>query len=143
MNYEKGMVLAFRWESDNYGICKVINVTATKKEPIVSIVTYSDSFESVPENPDLTALKPLVIHMPMLHPAMEASECTQIGSAEVGEQETAAYETWLNAWQERRSGFFTATIPDAVNQIIEAMARVDNGTSDSAFRERLARRWQE
>ncbi len=143
MNYEPGMLLAFKWDPDSFGICKVLKITETKKEPIINIITYSNWFETLPENINPEQLKPLVIHMPMLLSAMEQSGCTPVGSAEVKPEELRGYENWLSAWQERRSGFFDKSIAESIDHILESMARVDNGPQDSIFKERLMRRWQE
>ncbi|PKM79823.1 MAG: hypothetical protein CVU89_16525 [Firmicutes bacterium HGW-Firmicutes-14] len=144
MKYEPGMILAFRWDTESYGVCKVTGITETRKEPIISIVTYSNSYDSPPEKFDpAEELKPMVLHMPMLLPAIEASECTAIGNAEVSPEEQDGFENWLSAWKERRTGFFKQTIPDAVDHIIEAMAQVESSASeDSMYRERLMQRWR-
>lgn len=142
MNYESGMLLAFKWNADTFGVCKVLKVTETRKDPIISIITYSNWFETMPENVDTAALKSMVVHMPMLLPAMEMSECTPIGTADVTPEELDGYENWVRAWEDRRAGFFDRSISDAVDHIMEAMAEVDNGGQDSVYRERLMRKWQ-
>lgn len=143
MNYEPGMLVAFKWNSNSYGVCKVLKITETRKDPIISVVTYSNWFDALPENVGPETLKPMVVHMPMLLPAMELSECTLIGNAEVTPEELSGYENWLAAWQDRRAGFFDRSISDSVDQVMEAMAQVDNGGQDaSGFRDRLMRQWQ-
>lgn len=142
MNYEPGMLLSFKWDSDSFGICKVIKVTETRRQPIISVVTYSNTFKEIPENLDLNQLKPMVLHMPILSPGLEMSECKPIGSAEITPNETSAYENWAAAWQDRRAGFFEKSIDDSVNHIMEAMAEVDTGQSNSPERQRLAQQWQ-
>ncbi len=143
MNYEPGMLLAFKWDTDTYGICKVLKITETKKEPIVNIITYSNWFQTLPETIDPDEIKPLVIHMPMILSAMEKSGCKPIGTAEVKPEELQGYENWVRAWNERRSGFFERSIAESVDQILESMAHVDNTPEDSVFKERLMRRWQQ
>lgn len=138
--YEPGTLLAFKWDADSYGVCKVLKITETRKEPIINIVTYSNSFSALPENIDAGQLKPMVVHMPMLMPAMELSDCTPVGKADVQPEELRGYENWLAAWQERRSGFFTRSIADAVDEILEHMANVDS-PEDSVYRERLMQHW--
>ena len=142
MNYEPGMLVAFKWNSNSYGICKVLKITETRKEPIISVVTYSNWFDDIPENIEMDKLKPLVVHMPMLLPAMAMSECNVIGNAEVTSEEMSGCEAWLAAWKERQAGFFDRSIPDSVDQIMEAMAQVNNGGQDSGYRDRLMRQWQ-
>ncbi|MDT3702281.1 MAG: hypothetical protein ROZ36_04435 [Thermincola sp.] len=143
MNFEPGMLIAFRWSQTTYGVCKVLQITETRKEPIINVVTYSNTLEQIPENIDVSALKTLVVHMPMLLPAMLMSECTHIGTAPVTPEELRGYENWLAAWQERQAGYFDRPIPDSVDQIMEAMAQVDGGGADqSGYRDRLMRKWQ-
>lgn len=139
-NYEPGSLLAFKWDNDSYGVCKVLQITETRKEPIINIVTYSNWFEGLPENVDTAQLKTLVVHMPMLLPALEISGCTLVGADEVKPQELDGYENWLGAWQDRRAGFFTRSIPDSIDEIMEQMAVVDS-PGDSAHKERLMQQW--
>jgi len=143
MDFKPGMLLAFKWDANSYGICKVAGITETSKEPIIGIVTYSNCYESVPENLDPSELKPMVIHMPMYLPAMQASDCEEIGTAEVTEDEAKGYDNWLTAWKDRRTGFYERDIPSSIDYIIEQMAQVDNASSeDSMFRDRLMQRFQ-
>lgn len=137
MEFEPGMLLAFRWDQDSYGVCKVLKVTETRKDPIISIVTYSNSFDSVPEQVDAEQLKPLVIHMPVIRSGIMRSDLKPVGTAEVKPEELGGYEHWLAAWKERRAGFFEGSIADSVDIIIEAMAQVDNGPQDRAMMERM------
>ncbi|MHB9095878.1 MAG: hypothetical protein ACYC21_14525 [Eubacteriales bacterium] len=142
MNYEPGMLLAFRWDSNTYGVCKVLKITETRKDPIINIVTYANWFENIPEDLDFEQLKPLVVHMPMILSGLTMSDCTPIGKVEVKPEELEGYENWNAAWKDRRAGFFERSISDAVDHVMEAMAQVDNGGQDSVYRERLMRQWQ-
>ena len=143
MDFKPGMLLAFNMESDTYGVCKVTGITETSKEPIISVVTYANSFDSVPEEVNPAELKPLVIHMPMYLPALKASNCKEIGMAEITGDEARGFDNWLLAWKDRRAGFFERSIPDSIDYILEQMANVENSTpEDSVFRERLMRRFQ-
>lgn len=143
MNYEPGMLLAFRWDENTFGVCKVIKVTETRKEPIISAIVYTNWFESVPENLDTDQLKPMVIHMPLLQSAMERSGCVQVGQAEVIPDELRGFDNWFAAWQQRQAGFFDKSIADSVDIIMESMANVDSGGPDSMYRDRLMRHWQQ
>jgi len=142
MQYEPGTLLAFKWDEKNFGVCKVIAATETNKEPIISIIAYSNWFETIPGPSEPEQLKPLVLHMPMIMSAMQATGCMPIGSAEVKPEELKGYEHWLGAWKDRRAGFFEIPVPHAVDHIVEAMAQVNSGSSDSAFKEKLRQRWQ-
>ncbi len=123
MNYEPGMLLSFKWEDDSFGICKVIKLTETKKDPIISICTYSNYLNPIPESIDQVELKPMIVHMPMLESRL--SDCVAVGKADIRPRETEAYETWYEAWKIGRAGILTKSISESVSQILEAMAEVD------------------
>ena len=123
MNYEPGMLLSFKWESEVFGICKVIKLTETKKDPIISISTFSNYFDTFPENINLDQLKPMIVHMPMVPSSLTG--CTPVGKAEIRPRELEAYERWLDAWQAGRAGILNKSISESVSQILEAMAEVE------------------
>ncbi len=142
MDFKPGMLLAFNWDNDSYGVCKVTGVTETNKEPIIGVVTYSNYYDTVPEEIDPAELKPMVLHMPMYLPAMKASVCKEIGTADVTENEARGFNDWLKAWKDRRTGFFERSIPDSVDFILEQMAKVDNAPEDQFYRKKLMERFQ-
>lgn len=119
MVYEPGTLLRFSWHGDTFGICKVIRITDTLPEPIVSITTYSNFFDRIPEAIEPAALRPMVTHMPMLLSSL--AECMPVGKTDIRQRELAAYQRWLKAYQAGRSGYFSRPVSESVSQVLEAM----------------------